>query len=408
MDRSLPFPAASQGPGRADKLPGHGARIPPGSLVPPALCPGEAPAPRADATAGVGRDLELWPHNTAARSLPGFPLLHSRPGGRELNSTFGGFPASWPYFPWLRGLGAGGGGECQPGLLDTGPRPQLPSTGGCHSATEQPGIGRANPRLTPVCPPAPCWDGSGSRLVALGATLVAAGSAPGSVSERGWGLAWGALPGEVLGRRGPRARRGWAVPASPASPLLSKHARPEKAVPAGSGRPGPCATRARDSLARGLAPRAGSRAPHPARVPQGCSPGQQPPTMGPAGPRSRRHSTIGSCLGAAAPAAWAAHSCPRPPLRPRGSGGPNPAPGSPRPPPRGRGDTGPRCPSSGARCQSGSSFAGVRAGGATVQETHRKLLGTAAEINGGRRIRGVSCGGRSSMSQGGEEGSGTR
>lgn len=173
-DRSLPFPEPRQGPGRADKRLGHGARIPPGSGAASRLshlpfAPGEAPAPRACATAGVGRDLELWPPNTAARSLPGSPLAHSRPGGREPNSTFRGLPPSWPCFPWLRGLGAGGGGECQPGLLDTGPRTQLPSTGGCHSAAEQPGTGTANPRLTPVCPLPRAAGASG--LVALGVTL---------------------------------------------------------------------------------------------------------------------------------------------------------------------------------------------------------------------------------------------
>lgn len=239
-----------------------------------------------------------------------------------------------------------------------------------------------------------------------GGGRVSAGAGVGA----GLGSGVGALPGEVLGRRRPRARRGWAVPASPASPLLPKHARPEKAVPAGSGRPGPCATRARDSSARGLAPRAGSRAPHPAWMPRGYSPGQQPATMGPAGPRSRRRSTIGSCLGAAAPAAWAAHSCPRPPLRPRGSGGPNPAPAVPDAH-RGHGATPvlavPRA-GPGARAGAALPRAGVGAREATIQETHRKLSGAAPEINGGRRIRGVSCGGRSSVSRGGEEGSWTR
>lgn len=141
------------------------------SLVPPALCPGEASAPRACATAGVGRDLELWPPNTTARSLLGSPSVASGWAGRELHPKFRGVPPSWPCFPRLGGLGAGGGGGCQPGPLDTGPRQQLPSTGGCHSAAEQPGTGTPNPCLTPVCPPAPRWHGSGSGLVALGATL---------------------------------------------------------------------------------------------------------------------------------------------------------------------------------------------------------------------------------------------
>lgn len=199
------------------------------------------------------------------------------------------------------------------------------------------------------------------------------------------------------------------MPASPASPLLPKHARPEKAVPAGSGRPGPCATRARDSLARGLAPRPGSRAPRPAWVPRGCSPCRQPPDNGagrapPPSPlnnrvlsRRGRPGGVGSAFLPAAPA-------PAPRLW-----GSQPSPLRSPDPPRARGDTGARCPSSGARCQSGSSFAacaGVGAGGATIQETHRKLLGAAPEINGGRRIRGVSCGGRSSASHGGVRGVG--
>lgn len=83
------------------------------SLVPPALCPGKpqraVPVPR-----------QVWAQTLSfAQHQPhvpfrGCPLCHSRRGGREPNPKFGGFPPSWPCFPLPGGLGAGGGGECQP------------------------------------------------------------------------------------------------------------------------------------------------------------------------------------------------------------------------------------------------------------------------------------------------------
>lgn len=83
--------------------------------------------------------------------FPG-PPVHPARVGHSRTPHSGGLPPSWPYFPRLGGLGAGGGGECQPGLRATGPRPQLPSTGGCHSATEQPGTGHRAPARPPCAP----------------------------------------------------------------------------------------------------------------------------------------------------------------------------------------------------------------------------------------------------------------
>lgn len=383
------------------QIAGHGAGIPPGPGAASHLSHLPfAPGKPQHLVPGVGRDLELWPLSTTARSLPGSPLLHSRSGGRELNPKFGWLPPSWPCFPWLRRLGAGGGGECQQCPLDTGPRQQLPSTGGCHSATEQPGTGAPNPPCAPLLG-RQCLRAGGS----ASDTVVAAGSAPGSVSERGWGLVLGLSPVRCWGAGG-RGRAG----AGPCPPALRHRCSPNT-----------------PDLKRRFQPGAGGRGPVPP-APVTHSPGAWHPGRAPAPPPRL---DAGRMLARPAAPHNGAGRAPQPsplnnrvlsrlrPPRRRGqripARGPRSGPaalGVPTQPPaipgprRGHGATPIRVvPRAGPGAKAG---AGVGAGGATVQETHRKLLGAAPEINGGRRIRGVSCGGRSSMSHGGEEGSGTR
>lgn len=333
------------------------------SLVPPALCPGEASAPRACATAGVGRDLELWPPNTTARSLLGSPSVAQWVGWERAAPQIQGSSSFLAMFSPARRPRSRRGRRVPAGSPGHGAAPAAAQHRGLSLSRRAAGDRHTEPLPDPRVPPCPAlaWQ----RLGAGGSgndTAVAAGSAPGPVSERGWGLAWGLSPERCWGAGGRgRAGAGPCPPAlrhrcSPNTPDLKRRFQP------GAGGRGPVppapVTHPPGAWHPGRAP----APPHPAWMPRGCSPGRQPPTMGPAGPRSRRRSTIGSCLGAAAPAAWAAHSCPRPPLRPRGSGGPDPAPSSPRRPQRARGDAGPRCPSSGARCQSGSSFAACRGG----------------------------------------------
>lgn len=205
---------------RQGQISGHRAGIPPGSGAAARLshlpfAPGKpqhpVPVPQQvwAETLSFGR-----PTQRHVRSW-GPPLSHSGWAGRELHPKFRGVPPSWPCFPRLGGLGAGGGGGCQPGPLDTGPRQQLPSTGGCHSAAEQPGTGTPNPCLTPVCPPAPRWHGSGSGLVALGTTLRwRQGQRRGRC--RSWAGVW----------RGGSLRRGVGAPGAAGAPGLGRARQP--------------------------------------------------------------------------------------------------------------------------------------------------------------------------------------
>lgn len=141
--------------------------------------------------------------------------------------------------------------------------------------------------------------------------------------------------------------------------------------------------------------------PHPTRCPGDGLPASSSPRrgMGPARLRQQPspllNNRVLSWRGPPSPA-WAEHSCPRPPAPAPRHGRflrvpawHPPPPSSTRRPPRARGDVVPRpslVPGPGAKAGAASPRAGVGAGGAAIQEAHRKLLEAAPEINGRRRI----------------------
>lgn len=260
----------------------------PGSHQDPHTCP-TCPLPRGSPSS-PRLSRQVWAQTLSfgrptQRHLP-FPGPPGSPrsGGTQPNPTFGGASSFLAVFSPARRPRSRRGRRVPAGSPGHGAAPAAAQHRGLSLSHRAAGDRTPSARPTPMCPPAR----AGTGLVALRATPRWRRGQRGAGCGSGARCGAGGSPRWVLGCRGPRARRGWAVPsravpASPASPLLPKHARPEKAVPAGSGRPGPGATRARDSLARGPAASAGSRTPSPAGMPGGCSPAQEPPTMDGAG-----------------------------------------------------------------------------------------------------------------------------
>lgn len=342
------------------------------SLVPPALCPGKpqraVPVPR-----------QVWAQTLSfAQHQPrvpfrGAPCVTAGGVGESRTPNSGGFLLPGRVFPCPEASGQAG--EASASRVSAPAAARHRGLSLSHGAA---GDRHSEPPLDPRVPPAPCWHRSGSGGSGSDTAVAAR-----SLSERGWAPAWGLSRARFWGAGG-RGRAGVgpcpAAPrhrCSPNTPDLKRRFQPG-AGGRGSVPPSPV-THSPGAWHPGRAPAA---PPSPARTPRGCCPGRQPPNNGPG------RSTIGSCLGAAAPAAWAAHSsCPRPPLpapRLRGSQA------SPRRSPL------PGVPRAGRGARAGAAL--PVPGGAAIQESHRKLLGAAPEIKGGRRIRGVSCGG--------EEGSG--
>lgn len=282
MDRSLPFPVPSWAPAGAEPNPGARSRDPTRiwrcpSLVPPALCPGEAPAARAGATAGVGTDLELWPPNKRHLPFRGPPCCTGSGVGQSRTPNSGGFPLpaifSLAQRPWSRR-----GRRVPAGSPGHGAAPAAAQHRGLSLSPRAAGDRRTEPPPDPRVPPCLVFRWQRLRAGGCDGDTAVGGSAPGSLWEWGWGLAWG----DLWGRRGPRARRGWAVPCPPAlrhrcspnTPDLKRRFQP------GAGGRGPVPPAPVTHPPGAWHPkRVPPRAPHPARMPGGC-----PPRWGRPGP----------------------------------------------------------------------------------------------------------------------------